>query len=376
MFIQKKAHACCEFERPCKRCIQLGLESTCVDSIPKKRGRKRKHFKPTKDVKKNSNSSKKRKTSEKKEKPIEKTNTPCDEEIDSKNVETIAENTTGAVEEKSSTSTPIASCTTTTTNSIYDDFNLNVFENLDNLLDSQELPAFSNPTNVPSPDIQVFTYTPQENFKEMDSKIEEVFPTTSTTYNQNALVQNPPSNSCRSIYAQQTMNTIITKVAQDEPLFSPLDLLNLDYTTSPKSPCNKTNGWTQKNGQESNYFSMPQSLSMNYEKRDVPSFNSCTYPNQIYHPSQINMDMDISQNKWMSEVYSELCHLKKILHLQNQQIRDMEQEKNRMTIQLLEQQLSPLKSFHSNLFAFVYERTGVGMCCTLTKDLFRTNTRK
>jgi PAS domain S-box-containing protein len=210
--------------------------------------------------------------------------------------------------------------------------------------------------------------------KEMDSKIEEVFP---TTHNQTSLVPNPSSNTCRSIYAHQTMNTIITKVAQDEPLFSPLDLLNLDYSTSPKSPCNKTNGWTQKNGQETNsYFSMPQNMSMNYVKGDVPSFDSCTYPNQIYHSNQINMGMDMSQNKWMSEVYSELCHLKKILHLQNQQIRDMEQEKNRMAIQLLEQQLSPIKTFQSNLFAFVYERTGVGMCCTLTKDLFQTNTRK
>lgn len=37
----QKAHACCGDERPCKRCVQLGL-TDCVDAPRKKRGRKRK----------------------------------------------------------------------------------------------------------------------------------------------------------------------------------------------------------------------------------------------------------------------------------------------------------------------------------------------
>lgn len=38
----KNAHTCCEEQRPCSRCIKLGIESTCFDALPKKRGRKKK----------------------------------------------------------------------------------------------------------------------------------------------------------------------------------------------------------------------------------------------------------------------------------------------------------------------------------------------
>lgn len=38
----RKAHACCSHERPCERCVKLGLESTCTDAVSKKRGPKRK----------------------------------------------------------------------------------------------------------------------------------------------------------------------------------------------------------------------------------------------------------------------------------------------------------------------------------------------
>eukprot|EP01117_Protostelium_nocturnum_P015997 TRINITY_DN6252_c0_g2_i2.p1 TRINITY_DN6252_c0_g2~~TRINITY_DN6252_c0_g2_i2.p1 ORF type:complete len:286 (+),score=69.70 TRINITY_DN6252_c0_g2_i2:173-1030(+) len=37
----KISHTSCGSERPCQRCIKLGKSDTCVDSTPKKRGRKR-----------------------------------------------------------------------------------------------------------------------------------------------------------------------------------------------------------------------------------------------------------------------------------------------------------------------------------------------
>lgn len=37
----RRSHTSCEDKRPCKRCIKLGLEDTCVDAVTKKRGRKR-----------------------------------------------------------------------------------------------------------------------------------------------------------------------------------------------------------------------------------------------------------------------------------------------------------------------------------------------
>jgi PAS domain S-box-containing protein len=39
----RKAHACCDEQRPCLRCVNLGLSSECVDAENKKRGRKRKN---------------------------------------------------------------------------------------------------------------------------------------------------------------------------------------------------------------------------------------------------------------------------------------------------------------------------------------------
>eukprot|EP00761_Pharyngomonas_kirbyi_P004045 gb/GECH01004049.1/.p1 GENE.gb/GECH01004049.1/~~gb/GECH01004049.1/.p1 ORF type:complete len:280 (+),score=45.19 gb/GECH01004049.1/:1-840(+) len=36
----RKAHACCGLERPCKRCVRLGLG--CLEAVQKKRGRKKK----------------------------------------------------------------------------------------------------------------------------------------------------------------------------------------------------------------------------------------------------------------------------------------------------------------------------------------------
>lgn len=38
----RRAHACCEEQRPCQRCINLGLTDDCRDAENKKRGRKRK----------------------------------------------------------------------------------------------------------------------------------------------------------------------------------------------------------------------------------------------------------------------------------------------------------------------------------------------
>ena len=35
----KKAHLACDEERPCRRCVRVGRADTCVDHIPKKRGR-------------------------------------------------------------------------------------------------------------------------------------------------------------------------------------------------------------------------------------------------------------------------------------------------------------------------------------------------
>lgn len=35
----KKAHLACDESRPCKRCVKLGKQDTCVDHVPKKRGR-------------------------------------------------------------------------------------------------------------------------------------------------------------------------------------------------------------------------------------------------------------------------------------------------------------------------------------------------
>lgn len=36
----KKAHAACDSQRPCQRCVNLGKEAECQDATPKKRGRK------------------------------------------------------------------------------------------------------------------------------------------------------------------------------------------------------------------------------------------------------------------------------------------------------------------------------------------------
>eukprot|EP01080_Neovahlkampfia_damariscottae_P011798 gene11798-5132_t len=38
----KQSHACCDNQRPCSRCVNLGLADSCCDSEQKKRGRKRK----------------------------------------------------------------------------------------------------------------------------------------------------------------------------------------------------------------------------------------------------------------------------------------------------------------------------------------------
>ena len=38
----KQSHACCDNQRPCSRCVNLGIADSCCDSEQKKRGRKRK----------------------------------------------------------------------------------------------------------------------------------------------------------------------------------------------------------------------------------------------------------------------------------------------------------------------------------------------
>ncbi len=38
----RSAHACCDDQRPCKRCIEIGTPNDCIDAETKKRGRKRK----------------------------------------------------------------------------------------------------------------------------------------------------------------------------------------------------------------------------------------------------------------------------------------------------------------------------------------------
>lgn len=49
----KQSHSCCGTERPCERCVQLGLGDSCRDSEQKKRGRKKKNQEelPQKEIK-------------------------------------------------------------------------------------------------------------------------------------------------------------------------------------------------------------------------------------------------------------------------------------------------------------------------------------